>query len=454
MSTAAVNRRVFRGAGRTLPPSAAPARAGFTQTERFTIAAIHVPQPETPDERSRFSPATRAFADALLDRLRDISEGSLAFLVEHIQELEEQEDTQRITMAALYSVVELGLTMVSHDIDVNETQAPATAMAHTRHVARQGTDIDGLLRYYRLTHAHFWQWIMASPALSAVETDQHAVIIQELAAFSHRFIDIMSSQVTAELLAEQARTAQVHGGARERTLAALAAGEEVTTDEAAEILGISGEQHVVCVVSWMDTTSVDDPGLWLGDVAGTALPLVLRRPDEPTAWWLRTPSGGLDLEQLRASIARGHTGGRAAVGGAHAGVAGVRASYEEAVRARRVAELMPDGPAVVAFADIVMVDLLTRDLESARAFAQRELGGLATSDARDELLRHTVRTFFELQCAHASAAAALGVHRNTLRQRLERASERRGAGVATRQVELQAALLLAAMLPDLVLESD
>lgn len=429
-------------------------RAGFTETERFAIAAIDAPRRETPDERTRFSPSTRAFADALLDRVRDISETSLEFLEQHIPELRNQRDTQRITMAALYSVFELGLTMVSHDLDVRDTQAPATAMAHTRHLAHQDADIDGLLRYYRLSHAHFWQWSMASPELQALDKDQHALVIQEMTAFSHRFLDIMSSQVTTELIAERARAGQITGGARERMLARLVTGETVPPDDAAQVLGITAEQELVCVVPWADTASIADPGLWLADVPARGLPLVLRQPGAPVAWWLRPAPGGVDLDGLRAAIARAHTGARAAVGAVHTGVAGIRTSYEEALRARRVAELAPNGPSLVAFTDVVIVDLLTRDVKAARAFARAELGALASRDDRDELLRHTVRTFFALHCSHASAAATLGVHRNTLRQRLERASERRGAEVLTRQVELQAALLLAEMLPDIVLAAD
>lgn len=388
--------------------------------------------------------------------MREISETALDVLKEHFAELRDERDTQRVTMATLYSVFDLGLTMVSHGIDVNDTQAPATAMSHARHLARRGADIDGLLRYYRLSHAHFWQWAIASPELQAFHQDRHAVIIQEMTGFSHRFLDIMSSQVTTELLAEHSRIEQVTGGTRERTLAAIVAGEPISTDEAAEALGVAPEQRVVCVLPWRDTGSEDedDHGVWLGGVGTGGLPLVLRHPGSPSVWWLRLADERMDPERLHAEIRRAQPGARVAVSAVHTGVEGLRTSYGEALRARRIARLSPDGPRLTAFSDIAMVDLLSRDTEAACEFVRGELGALASRDERDALLRHTVRTFFAAQCAHASAAAALGVHRNTLRQRLERAGERRGADVLTRQLELQAALLLAEALPDLVLRED
>ena len=125
------------------------------------------------------------------------------------------------------------------------------------------------------------------------------------------------------------------------------------------------------------------------------------------------------------------------------GVEGFRASHEQARDAQRCARIAGRrAAAVTSFESIRFVDLLSRDLPAARAFVESELGDLAAGDERSEGLREFLLVLLEKEGDATATAAALGVHRNTVRQRLARAEELRGRPVTQNGAELRAALAL------------
>ncbi|MEV4420725.1 helix-turn-helix domain-containing protein, partial [Patulibacter sp. NPDC049589] len=96
---------------------------------------------------------------------------------------------------------------------------------------------------------------------------------------------------------------------------------------------------------------------------------------------------------------------------------------------------------------------LSRDLDAARAFVTSELGGLAGGGATGERSREALLAVVAPQGGLAAAARVLGVHRNTVLQRVRRAEELRGRPATERPAELHAALLLAAVLGPAALAS-
>ena len=72
----------------------------------------------------------------------------------------------------------------------------------------------------------------------------------------------------------------------------------------------------------------------------------------------------------------------------------------------------------------------------------RELHGLDGGDHRSERLRQTLRAWFAAGHNATAAAAALGVHEQTVAQRLRTVEERTGHPVAARRAELETALRL------------
>ncbi len=132
-----------------------------------------------------------------------------------------------------------------------------------------------------------------------------------------------------------------------------------------------------------------------------------------------------------------------AVGSPHPGAAGFRTSHLEALRARRVIELSGRAaPSVTEFSDVALVDAISRDLDAAKAFVAAQLGDLARDDAKERGERATLLAVLDAQGSLTTAARTLGIHKNTVLQRVRRAEERMGRPVTTEVAALHAALLV------------
>jgi DNA-binding PucR family transcriptional regulator len=132
-----------------------------------------------------------------------------------------------------------------------------------------------------------------------------------------------------------------------------------------------------------------------------------------------------------------------AVGSPHSGAAGFRTSHLEALRTRRVIELSGRAaPSITEFSDVALVDAISRDLDAARAFVAAQLGDLARDDAKERDERATLLAVLDAQGSLTTAARTLGIHKNTVLQRVRRAEERMGRPATIKVAELHAALLV------------
>jgi DNA-binding PucR family transcriptional regulator len=135
-----------------------------------------------------------------------------------------------------------------------------------------------------------------------------------------------------------------------------------------------------------------------------------------------------------------------------AGIGGFREAYRQAMRARDVALASPGSLAgsLLRYDDISLVSLLYDDPEAARGFAADELGELVRDNSPNKVLRRTVLTFVRTGTVNGTAEA-LGVHRNTVAQRLRRAESVVGHPLSVRRIEVHAALMLCEQLGQNVL---
>jgi len=97
---------------------------------------------------------------------------------------------------------------------------------------------------------------------------------------------------------------------------------------------------------------------------------------------------------------------------------------------------------------VALESVVLRDLPAARDFMINELGPLGDSDSRTELLRETLRTYFETGQNAAATATRIRVHERTVAYRLKSIEERLGFPISRRRDELAVALRLADVLRD------
>ena len=123
-----------------------------------------------------------------------------------------------------------------------------------------------------------------------------------------------------------------------------------------------------------------------------------------------------------AALVAAHPGVRLALGDTGAGWDGFRRSHEQAVTARLVALTSPRyrGTAVVSHADphIALVALLLKDAAATRIWIREVLGPLADAGEQNRIARETLATYYAQGENAVRTAEALGLHRNTVRQRI------------------------------------
>lgn len=130
------------------------------------------------------------------------------------------------------------------------------------------------------------------------------------------------------------------------------------------------------------------------------------------------------------------------IGEPHPGADGFRRTFLEASDALWLATSLGDNGGV-AYGEVALAIVLSRDEERARWFVEHELRGLAADGPEMAEMRNTLRTFFDTRMRIAPAAERLFLHRNTLINRLDRIQAVLGHSVAERSAETQAALVLA-----------
>lgn len=382
-----------------------------------------------------------------------IASGMFAYLAEHIPEAADDPEIAGVTLASCTANVEAMISMVRHGIPVSATEAPVAALEHARRMAASGRSVDSTLRFYRLGHAYFWSLWSSALTEAITDRDRLTAALRETAAFSFAYIDTVSARVGAEHVAERERRQRRAAIVRADVVRAVLAGEAVDQRAAERALGhvLSGPQLAFVCWSTGDPVQLERVALAVAAALGTTRPLLV--PDGPRVLggWI-VPDGAVDgarlAEATRAASAEVHV----AVGEPGTGLTGFRDGRLQADRARRVAGLAKRrAPSLTAYADVALVDLLSRDLDAARTFVTAELGGLAGSDAVAERARTAILAVVSPQGGLAAAARELDIHRNTVLQRVRRGEQLRGRPVTERATELHAALLLAAALGPAVL---
>jgi DNA-binding PucR family transcriptional regulator len=400
-------------------------------------------------------PELRAVASRLLSEVATLAQAMLEYLLARIPEAGADPEIEGLTLGSCSSNIEAALSMLRHGIPVSATEAPVTALEHARAMAARGHSVDVMLRFYRLGHAFFIEQIHQGVRQWLPDPTAVLPVLDELERFGFEYVDRISSQVAAEYVAELDRRQNRARAVRLDAVRALLAGAPIDLAVAERALSHRLSVTQLAFVCWAERTDLDlaQLGATLATELGSQRPLLVSDGAQALWGWVSgTAAGTPDPAKLTASL--GHRGEpvHVAFGEPHHGKAGFRESHLEALRTRRVVELSGrHPPSVTGFAEIRVVDALSRDLDAARALVARELGELAADGPREREERVALLAVLDAQGGLAAAASVLGLHRNTVLQRVKRAEDRRGHPGDERSLELHAALRLTEVLGPAVL---
>ncbi|WP_183097557.1 PucR family transcriptional regulator [Nocardioides pelophilus] len=334
-------------------------------------------------------------------------------------------------------------SFVTHLVNPGELRPPDEAFLLAREFAARGVELASLLEVYRSGQQAALAYVTSvakDAALAPAQVTGALVTVwgQAIEWFAHSV-----EQLIGAYGEERERWLRSALTRRTQLVASILDGDRVDIDEAGRDLGHSLRRHQTALVLWEADARADGDAVPRLEAEAARLaarcaaprPLVLQAgPAEVWAWLAtdRPPDAGGWSAEVTPGV-------RVAVGVTAPGVAGFRDSHREAVAARALADVLPDP--LVAYADVEVVSLLSRDRSAMETFVRRELGDLAADDAATARLRATALAYLEV--GMEGAAARLAIHRNTVRYRLHQAEGLLGHPITERRRELELALLCA-----------
>lgn len=338
--------------------------------------------------------------------------------------------------------------LLSQDGDPARVVVPeAIEFAHA--LARMGVPADTVERSYRVGQETVWQWWLDEVERHVAATGAPmAPILRATSPVMFGFVDRMLADTLEAYhgaLEDQRRSVTDR---RRRLVAQLLDGTVAAPSPEAERLlryRLDGE-HVAFAVADVAPAGCERLAQALHDALDGGGRLVVEdRELGGTVVWVRAAA---ELRNgVRAGVVRllESSGYRVAIGEPADALTGFRRTREDACAAARVQRrLAPDGARVVWAADVRIETLGLAGAAAAARLVQRELAPLHDLDP---VLRSTLEAWLTAG-SNVGAAALLGVHEHTVRNRLRTVEALLGGGLHQRRTELHVALRLDAVLGD------
>lgn len=326
--------------------------------------------------------------------------------------------------------VSVGVDYALCAVEDGTAQIPAVLLAQTRQAARNGIALDVVFRRCFAAYALFCDFIMRvaeeGPPLPSSLLRR---VLQAQAFVFERFLDAIAAEYTREsrnrrLPAERRRIESVKK---------LLAGEPVDTTRLAYELD---DWHVGAIARGDRAVSALRD---LADLADRRL-LSVRPQGERTWAWLGGRRRIEMVELVRGIALEPGDDALIALGEPARGIAGWQLTHQQASAAFGVAPAGSGG--VVRYADVSLLASISQDRLLTRSLRQLYLIPLAVGRDGGAALRETLRAYFSADRNVSSAAAALGVSRQTVGNRLRAVEEKLGRTVESCAPEIEMALRL------------
>jgi len=318
-------------------------------------------------------------------------------------------------------------------LETGERQAPevpTALLAQARLEARDGVALDTVLRRYFAGSALFGDFLVEEAERAEVPSSALRPLLAAQATLGDRLIAAVSEEHAREARNRPRSAAE----RRRQTVKALLAGELVDHSE----LGYDLAAHHLALMAKGE--GAEELMRGVAEALDRRL-LAVRREEEPIlACWL----GG--MKPLAATEAVGALAAAApervfvTVGEPGEGLAGWRFSHRQAKAALPIAERR--GEAVLRYADVAVLASIARDDLLATSLRRLYLEPLERMRDGGKVARQTLRAYFEAERNISSTAAALGVDRRTVRNRLRAVEDSLGRPLTGSLADLEIALRL------------
>lgn len=387
--------------------------------------------------------------DAMVDRMMDDELINAPALGSDVAMTAEVRASNRANAEAILTV------LTRPEFSVDAADVPPEALDVVRTVVRRGLDLELIYQAYRRGQSVLWEEFIAHAAEVVGPGNELAGFLAHSSTLVFEYVDLVIAQVIATAQRERE---EILGGALARrieTVRLLLDGAPMGSDLGSERLGHDLAQWHTALVLWsepgQDTHgALESAAMQLARSVRARPPLTVAAGASALWAWIATTDPP-DRSVLRDQAGQLPANVRVAIGPSRAGVGGFRTTHLEAINVLGLLAGQGGGPAVAMHEDYEVALLLGRDVQVAAEFVQRTLRELAEDSPTAAGLRDTVRVFLEEGGNAPRAAARLFTHRNTVLQRVERASSLLGRRPEESRLAIAVALHLAHQLGPQVL---
>lgn len=308
---------------------------------------------------------------------------------------------------------------------------PPVDLYGARRGAEASTPLALLLDGYRAGHQAQWEAWSDEVEARDLDAPRRRALLARGSRFFFAYASRVSGFVTDAYEAERQRTTPGADQRRLHVVKQILAGDD--TDAAA--LGHSFDNPQLGFIAW-------GPNARAGAEAfakAIGPPRLLVPLTDEVIWGWLSPAETND-EPSRPGFGSFDppSASRLAVGERHEGVQGFRHTHFQAEAAYRAGRGL--ARSLILYRDVALEDLTTRDRRAADAFIAAELRELDGDDIRSQRLRETALAYFRAGQNAKAAAAELGVHQQTVGERLGAIERATGRPVVERRGELEIAL--------------
>ncbi|MCK9247856.1 MAG: helix-turn-helix domain-containing protein [Solirubrobacteraceae bacterium] len=390
----------------------------------------------------------RACAARASDRIDELNDALVAALGREVPEFLDDELADE-TRASSRGNVEAMLSVFRGETTAADVPLPPVVVSFALALARRRLPMDRLVQSYRVGQALFQRRWMDELAATVEDRDLLVAALHRSADELNVYLNRVVAAVVVEY--ERERERWVRGAVARRTelVDRLLRGDPAPPD-AERQLGHDLRAPQTALIAWSPPSGDADHQLevlertvhQVAAACGVGRPLVLPVGTSSVWAWLSGDDAGDRRAMADAVERRPAPEVLLSCGGTHAGPDGFRVTHEEAARAHRVAQRMPQPAPLTRYDRVATVALLSADDDEAREFVTRALGDLAARNASTERLRETLRVFLEEGGSTRRTAERLFTHRNTVLYRLQRARTLLGRDLDAHRLEVELALLL------------
>jgi PucR-like helix-turn-helix protein len=329
---------------------------------------------------------------------------------------------------AIAAAIDCSLNAIQLDKD-QRSLACAALFAQARLAARNKVDLHTVLRRCFLTYTIFHDFLLDE---ASRDERLQGTALRTLVRSEASMFDLLFTRVGEEYVSELEENRLPSSAEKTAKLVRrLLAGElpdtsEITYDFECSHIGIVAKGH-----------AAPKAIRHLARVLDTHFLLV--NPDHETVWaWL---GGDIDKSDLDRRIASGWPSQHPlALGEIERGLAGWRHTHQQA---RAIIAIASRRRGITSYADVALVASMSQDDLLAASLYALYLAPLTDERDESEALRDTLRAYFSTGRNGASAAATLGVSRQTVSNRLRTVEDLIGRSLTSCAWEMEAALRLA-----------